>query len=81
MEKQLPFKEFRKKILEASKNKSEHLRKGQFIFNYIEYIYGEVAREVQFADEIDCFYDDDLIDAFITACYLRLKNQNNDIKL
>lgn len=81
MEKQLSFKEFRSKILEASKNKSEHLRKGQFIFNYIEYIYGEVAREVQFIDDIDCFYDDDLIDAFITACYLRLKNQNNVIKL
>lgn len=81
MEKQLSFKEFRNKILEASKNRSVYLRKGQFIFNYIEYLYGEVAREVQFIDNIDCFYDDDQIDAFITACYLRLKNQNNDNKL
>ena len=47
-------------------------RKGQAIFNYIDEKYG-VARQVQFVDHIDCFYDDSQIDAFIDACYKRLK--------
>ena len=51
--------------------KPSHWRKGQFVFNTIERLYG-VARTVQFDDRIDCFYDNSKIDQFINACYNRL---------
>ena len=41
-----------------------HWRKGQFVFNYIDEIYG-VARHVQFVDHVDCFYNDGQIDSFL----------------
>lgn len=43
-------------------------RRGQFVFNMVDELYG-VARTVQFHERIDCFYDDTQIDAFIEkAC-------------
>ena len=64
----------------------EYLRKGQYIFNWIdanyqypiygdsfnEEAYSSIAREVQFIDKIDCFYDDSKIDDFIDACLIRI---------
>lgn len=47
-------------------------RKGQFVFNYIEMVYGEVAREVQFVDRVDCFYRDDIIEDFTKCVWKRL---------
>lgn len=44
------------------------LRKGQAIFNYVDMhpeIFGNAARISQFDYEVDCFYRDDQIDAFI----------------
>jgi len=67
MEKSLS--EFRAEILTAMENRESHLRKGQFVFNYIDANYG-VARYVQFIDGIDCFYNDDKIDQFIDKCYV-----------
>ena len=49
-----------------------HWRHGQFVFNRVEALYGEVAREVQFLDHIDCFYDDTKIDRFLDAVLTRL---------
>lgn len=46
-------------------------RKGQFVFNYIDKIY-DVARDVQFKDNVDCFYNDDKIDAFLECVIKRL---------
>lgn len=46
------------------------IRRGQAVFNATEEIYG-VAREVQFNDRIDCFYDDSQIEAFLDAAYQR----------
>jgi hypothetical protein len=46
------------------------IRCGQAVFNTTEKIYG-VAREVQFNDRIDCFYDDSQIEAFLDAAYQR----------
>lgn len=46
-------------------------RKGQFVFNYIDCVYG-VARDVQYKDNIDCFYDDNLIDEFIKCAAKRI---------
>lgn len=47
-------------------------RLGQSVFNIVEAKYGEVAREVQFLDRIDCFYDDTRIEDFLKAVYRRL---------
>lgn len=47
-------------------------RHGQFVFNRVGELFGEVAREVQFIDHIDCFYDDTKIDRFLDAVLLRL---------
>lgn len=52
-------------------------RKGQFVFNRVEKLFGNVAREVQFVDNVDCFYIDSAIDAFLLQVLARL---NNSIK-
>ena len=62
----------------------EHLRKGQYIFNWIDQHFQipeqfnfkncSIARQVQFIDKIDCFYDDSKIDEFIDACLVRINN-------
>lgn len=39
-------------------------RKGQFVFNMVDELYG-VARIVQWHYNVDCFYNDDMIDKFI----------------
>lgn len=49
-----------------------HWRHGQFVFNRVEELFGGIAREVQFMDRIDCFYDDTKIDRFLDAVLLRL---------
>lgn len=67
------LEEFIQDIYGEMTNKPKDWRKGQFVFNYIEENYGDVAREVQFQDKIDCFYNDDKINEFIEACYNRLK--------
>lgn len=40
-------------------------RIGQFVFNRVESLYGSIAREVQFCDNVDCFYNDNNIDTFL----------------
>lgn len=70
----ITFEEFIKDIEEQLENKPKEWRVGQFVFNYIEEKYGSVAREVQFQDRIDCFYDNDKIKAFVEAVYKRLSN-------
>lgn len=47
-------------------------RKGQSVFNIVDSKYG-VARDVQFIDGIDCFYNDEEIEPFLIAAYKRLK--------
>ena len=49
-----------------------HWRHGQFVFNRVDELFGKVAREVQFLDHIDCFYDDTKIDRFLDAVLVRL---------
>ena len=55
----------------AKKDRPTDWRRGQAAFNYIEQKY-HVARQVQFEDGIDCFYDDSKINDFIIASYRRL---------
>lgn len=64
-----------KELTKALKDKPDYIRKGQFVFNYIETVYG-VASVIQFEDKIDCFYDDSKIPDFILACIKRINNQN-----
>ena len=75
------FEEFIQDIYTKMSDKPKDWRRGQFVFNYIEENYGDVAREVQFQDNIDCFYNDDKIEEFIEACYKRLKEKLPNKKL
>lgn len=54
--------------------KPNEWREGQFVFNTIDRLFGNIARTVQFEDGIDCFYQDSYIDDFINACYNRYGN-------
>ena len=50
----------------------EQWRKGQFVFNRVQELYGPIAREVQFYDNVDCFYNDDTINTFLEKVCERL---------
>lgn len=60
--------EFELPIWNEVNKRPSFIRRGQAVFNATEEIYG-VAREVQFKDRIDCFYDDSQIEAFLDAAY------------
>ena len=66
--KKITLEDFRADVLTAMEDRPQDWRKGQFVFNYINEKY-RVARYVQFIDGIDCFHNDDKIDAFIVRCY------------
>ena len=81
MEEKLRLDEFRADVLTAMQKKPKGWRDGQFVFNYIDEVYG-VARYVQFNEGVDCFYNDEKIDEFIDKCYNTLMeslNANSDI--
>jgi hypothetical protein len=64
----MTFEEFKEDVFNNIKDLPENWRKGQKVFNYIERKYG-VARTVQFNCNIDCFYNDNLIDEFVKKSY------------
>lgn len=70
------LEEFKEEVLTAMEGRAEWCRKGQFVFNYIDEVY-HVARTVQFKGGIDCFYNDNNIDAFIECAYRYLKEYND----
>ena len=75
--------EFELPIWEDVKNKSSFIRRGQQVFNSVDAIYG-VAREVQFVDGVDCFYDDSKIEEFLEHAYqvyCRLNRAENETRL
>ena len=49
-------------------------RRGQSVFNVIDKFWG-VAREVQFEDRCDCFYNDAAIQEFIDKSWNRIKTR------
>lgn len=51
-------------------------RIGQSVFNVIEEQFGSVARDVQLIDNVDCFYDDDMITLFIEKVWNRISCTN-----
>jgi len=68
----LTFEQFQSKVLFYADNKRPiSWRRGQAVFNYINSKYG-VAKQVQFLDGVDCYYDDNVIDQFILLSYKRL---------
>lgn len=58
-------------VVTASQSRPEYIRFGQFVFNYIEEHYG-VARQVQFIDDVDCFYRDDKVLEFLDKSLERI---------
>lgn len=68
MENMLTKEEFFAKIGEETKKMPSNWRKGQKVFNAVETIFG-VAREVQFQYRIDCFHNDENIEAFKEKSY------------
>jgi hypothetical protein len=68
----MDYKDLKERVVYHLKyNKPRKWRDGQFVFNYIDCIYG-VARDVQFKDGVDCFYDDTQIDEFIKMSAKRI---------
>ena len=63
-------------FIESIYNKIEHYpknwRNGQKIFNAVDEMYN-VARDVQFKDGVDCFYDDTQIGPFLTKAWERVR--------
>lgn len=70
----ITLKQLTEELNKALETKHDCIRKGQFVFNYMESTYG-VAREVQFKDKIDCFYNDSMILAFVIACLRRINDK------
>lgn len=66
----LTFDEFKKDILNVVEGCPKSWRYGQSVFNAIDCKYG-VARSVQYEDGIDCFYNDESVDPFIQASYVK----------
>ena len=57
-------------------DRPEEWREGQYVFNAAEMIFGGFARQVQFEDGVDCFYNDETIDKFIKCLSDRIKEYN-----
>lgn len=58
-------------VVTASQSRPDYIRFGQFVFNYIDEQYG-VARQVQFIDDVDCFYRDDKVLEFLDKSLKRI---------
>lgn len=72
MKKEITIKDLKETIF--SSPQPPRWRLGQFVFNRVEELYGEVARKVQFIDHVDCFYDDSKIDRFLDCVQARLNS-------
>ena len=64
----LDFEEFKQLINNEIVNYPSTWREGQKVFNAVDSLFN-VARKTQFEKGIDCFYDDNSIDDFISASY------------
>ena len=73
-------KELHDEIYTWMSEKPKNWREGQAVFNYVDEVYG-VARIVQFHENIDCFYDDSQIDAFIVKSAEIITNEDRKAKL
>lgn len=69
--KKMTLEEFRDDVLTAMKNKPESCRDGQFVFNYIDNMYGGIRQALQISN-VDCYNNDKHIDEFINICFYYL---------
>jgi hypothetical protein len=69
----MTLEELKDEVYTAMVDKPQQWREGQFVFNYIDYKY-QVARQIQFQDNVDCFYRDDAINAFLKCAVERINN-------
>lgn len=77
--KNMKYREFVKQIWDAVEECPDNWRKGQKVFNVMEALYGDVARQVQFINHVDCFYDDKQIEPFIDQCWIRVFSKEHPI--
>ena len=77
----MTYEEFISGIWEVVSKCPKNWRKGQKVFNVIEDLYGDVARQVQMVDGVDCFYDDsdETINLFIDKCWIRIFSSEHPI--
>lgn len=75
----MKYREFVKQIWDAVEECPNNWRKGQKVFNVMEALYGDVARQVQFINHVDCFYDDKQIEPFIDQCWIRVFSKEHPI--
>lgn len=77
----MTYGDFVTEIWLAVDNCPKAWRKGQKVFNVIEELYGNVARDVQFIDGVDCFYDDreETINLFIDKCWIRVFSSEHPV--
>lgn len=71
----MSYEEFITLVWEKVRTYPKDWRKGQSVFNAVEEIFGNVARDVQFIDGVDCFYLDKNIDDFLDCVWKRLNNE------
>lgn len=65
----MSYESFKKSIIEEVElTRPKSIRKGQAIFNYVDYKFN-LARKIQYDYNIDCFYNDLKIDAFLKILY------------
>lgn len=69
----MTLEELKDEVYTAMGDKPQQWRDGQFVFNYIDAKY-KVARQIQFQDNVDCFYRDDKINAFLKCAVERINN-------
>lgn len=71
----MSYEEFKKEVMDYVNNsKPKSWRIGQAVFNYIDENYG-VARDVQFKENVDCFYDDNRVGSFIKLAFNRITKE------
>ena len=74
----MTYEEFIAALWEEVAKAPKSWRKGQAVFNVIDEKWN-VARDVQFQDGIDCFYDDSQVDLFIDKAWTRIYNKQENI--
>lgn len=71
----MTYEEFASAISSKVKSTPTSWRYGQAVFNIVDYEYG-VARDVQSIDNVDCYYNDDLVEEFLKKAYVRIQIKN-----
>ena len=77
--------EFNTLIWDKVKQYPKRWREGQKVFNAAEEVLFEktneqhnIAREVQFDDRVDCFFDDEKINEFLNKCWVRFEKYSTE---